>query len=334
MLSHRRTGARLLGPFLAVVVRAASLHVSAALPTTLQFHCEFEQSTRADHARGHPDPLDQTGVAFVPGHRGLALRLDTGSVEYAAAEHLSSAQGTLAGWVSLDPTQPSRGLRSLFTWRDASTDSFAVTFSPDGREVRALIRPRVRPASSLAAGAIDPQPNAWNHLAVTWSYPRLRILWNGEPVADADLRSVVGRPAARFRLGARPAQASSPLLALDEFRLYDRALNERELSVLTGRYPRPRLVRADLLQRDYQYPARVIPWAVQLRGELTDRNQLRLEVPGQPPVTLPWADAPVFVLDQPLPVGTNSLSLTLLEADTVLDRVTRETVCLPPFSLP
>ncbi|MCZ7637794.1 MAG: LamG domain-containing protein [Verrucomicrobia bacterium] len=322
-------------------MRASSLHASdpsvpaSSLPTNpLLWHCDFEQSTRADVARGNPDPLDLSGVIFVPDHRGLALRLDTGFVEYAAAQHMSSAEGTLAGWVSLDPTQPNRGLRTLFTWGEPSGDSFAVTFSADAREVRALIRPRVRAASSLATGNIDPQPNTWNHLAVTWSYPRLCIFWNGEPVADAELRSVVGRPAARFRLGARPAQTASPFLALDDFRLYDRALNERELSVLTGLYPRPRLVRADLLQRDYQHPARVIPWAAQLRGELTDRHQLRLEVPGQPPLTVPWADAPVFVLDQPLPVGTNTLSLTLLEAGAVLDRVTDETVCLPSFSRP
>ena len=323
------------------MVRASSLHTSdpavhaSSLPANaLLWHCDFDQSTRTAFARGNPDPLDESGVAFVPGHRGLALRLDTGYVEYAAAENISSAEGTLAGWVSLDPTQPSRGLRPLFTWGDSSSDSFAVTVSSDAREVRALIRPRVRPASSLATGAIDPQPKKWNHLAVTWGHPRLRIFWNGEPVADGDLRSVVGRPAARFRLGARPAQTASPFLALDDFRLYDRAMNERELSVLIGHYPRLRLVRADLLQRDYRYPAPVIPWALQLRGELTDRHQLRLEVPGQPPVTVPWADTPVFVLDQPLPPGTNSLSLTLLEADTVLDRVTNEVVCLPPFSLP
>ncbi|MBE7503808.1 MAG: hypothetical protein HS113_26685 [Verrucomicrobiales bacterium] len=310
------------------------LHASSLPTNALLWHSDFDQSTRAVLARGNPDPLDQSGVAFVPGHRGRALRLDTGFVEYAAAENISAAEGTLAGWVSLDPTQPSRGLRTLFTWGDSSSDSFAVTFSSDAREVRALIRPRVRPASTLATGAIDPEPRKWNHLAVSWRFPSLRILWNGEPVADAELRSVVGRPAARFRLGARPAQPASPFLALDDFRLYDRALNERELSVLIGRDPRPRLVQANLLQQDYQSPARVIPWAVQLRGELTDRHQLRLEVPGQPPVTVPWTDAPVFVLNHPLPVGTNSLSLTLLDADTVLDRVTHEVVCLPPFSLP
>ena len=154
-------------------------------------------------------------------------------------------------------------------------------------------------------------------------------------MADAQFKAVVGRPAPTFRLGGGRGGELESRLVLDELAIFARELNRREIAEISGGGGPPRLAAANYLQQDYLEPARVIPLEVQLRGRLTGDVRLRLQVADLPPMTQPWTDAPIFILDRPMPRGTNLAILRLLDGERLAGAWTNLLVCAPgPDRLP
>lgn len=318
--------------------------LQAATPAeALLFRCDFEAGARAAEARGARDPVRSERISRPPGHVGQGVGLNPGVIEYPAGANLPAIEGTVACWLQLTSDRRSGDREKenvpVFIWQGTNADTLAINLTADGRQVRASIRSgsawTVGAAATSAVGRINATTPDWHHLAFTWRFPRCRIHWDGDVVADAELKAVVGRPAPTFRLGGGRGGELESRLVLDELAIFARELNRREIAEISGGGGPPRLAAANYLQQDYLEPARVIPLEVQLRGRLTGDVRLRLQVADLPPMTQPWTDAPIFILDRPMPRGTNLAILRLLDGERLAGAWTNLLVCAPgPDRLP
>ncbi|MHC1765400.1 MAG: LamG domain-containing protein [Verrucomicrobiia bacterium] len=299
----------------------------------LLMYCSFDQSPTADFARGRPQALTAYGGQLTSGCKGQAWDLRTGFLEYESRGNIANSSGTIAFWFKPSWDSGDPGSHYFVAWGSPSGDplvnKLSLYFGKDAQDIRFFIRPAMKvPSSNLARATPTLAADSWHHLAVTWEYPEMRIYLDGEVKARCPLRGVPGDGYKSFVIGANEAHGTGMASVLDEFYIYGRALNDREISALREAEKRPRLLDAKPLQSIFVGSVRSVGFDAELAGALDRNHGLQLKVGGLNSIRMPWSDKPVFILPQAAPPGDYLAVLTLLEGDREIGAITNQLRCL------
>lgn len=164
------------------------------------------------------------------GHLGGAYQFSGTGDEILIPDHeaLHSASGTIALWVYLSDDQPNMIASKPFETETAN--SWLLYADADG----SLLLETMTAFTETGAGAIA--PDAWFHLAGTWSPGGDTLYVNGEALATAGSGTVFDGN--QVVLGADHDHGGQiyPLYGLlDDVRIYDRALSLDEIAALAAR---------------------------------------------------------------------------------------------------
>ena len=204
------------------------------------FYASFDQGLEAEIAAGEAKPVDAKEVEFVPGLRGQAVRITEPSLlSYATGPNLPKERGTLELWVRPDWEGTEGKVRGIFHENgpdDTSKypDSGAIQIFTVGMGVWFGVR--VGPHYQRA-GTADWRPREWHHIAYTWDHQV-----GGRAYVDGQFyRPRFGKyfdnytwkvkHYDKFYIGSYSTRAKYKFNgALDEVRIYDRALSAQEIA--------------------------------------------------------------------------------------------------------
>jgi hypothetical protein len=182
---------------------------------------------RAADSSGNRNAGAIVGARRTSGRHGRALtfdgRDDRVSVPHASTLELTSSL-TLEAW--LKPSSRDRRWRTVLA-KAAPGDVAYALYASD---------PHMRPAAaagtargSAARNGAVLRPGRWNHLAVTYDGSALRIYVNGKLSATHVRRGALPTGAGPLLIGGDRARARSYRGAIDDVRIYDRALDVGEI---------------------------------------------------------------------------------------------------------
>jgi hypothetical protein len=198
----------------------------------------------SDASPNHHDGTVLGGAALGPGYHGMGMVLDGGSKAItlgspAALDNLSSL--TVCAWLNpsvLDRTNPGA------TIADKSNDGYDggwnayLDFEPTSLHVGYLAREGV-----WGYGVSTVPISTWTHACTVWSNGALTIYVNAQLDALATMGMIHGLPAHDdaandLVLGRQTNANQYPLNGtLDDFVLYDRALDANEIAAIHGCSP-------------------------------------------------------------------------------------------------
>lgn len=239
---------------------------AAAVSGALLFHAPFENSAEAVSAGGECNPLVAEGLEFVPGKKGMGIRLTEkakSKLEYAARGNLNWKEGTFSCWVRREWGKERRYGGNLFAtapFRGSGTPGTGAlhVWWSTHEWFRADVNDKARSHSS---GPV-PCNGKWEHIAVTWKDGDATHYVNGMAVGAVSdsyspmryaLNVAAGKvkpkefpdfaEPERFAIGALPVELAReqwrnfpggvPFKRLDgivdEARIYGRALSAEEI---------------------------------------------------------------------------------------------------------
>lgn len=204
------------------------------LDDTLVAHWSLDEGSGTLAADSSPNGLDAsiTGAAvWRAGQRGSALHLGAEpaflQVPAAAALDLTDAL-TLAAWVR--PIQ-STGVSQMLFSKD---NAWELEIGKTGPQSYSL-----RFDNTVVGQGLSPvELGVWQHIAVTWDGSVVRYFHNGESDGSTPYTGLLPSAASDLGLGGRPTDTASggPTFffdgALDEARIYRRALDAAEIATL------------------------------------------------------------------------------------------------------
>ena len=191
-----------------------------------------------DRSTNHLDGTP-TGFAdnlYAPGLFRNALQfVPSASVAFPAKPALTTPTGfTFSAWLRA-PLASSHGF-ALARWSDTASNSWTVSVRPDGLPVLEFLDPAGHRVTLFAQAGSDTtaiNDDTWHHLAATWNDHHKAVLYiDGESEAQGIVVGWHPGAAASFTLGG----ASADTFALDEVRLYNRALGPGEVCQLPVTY--------------------------------------------------------------------------------------------------
>jgi hypothetical protein len=232
-------------------IALSGLSAAAAAPTAgLLLYASFDAGVdTADGLKG--DLTAITGVPrkssrgaidapLVPGAKKKALDMtkNTPQLVYAAAGRISQEAGTISIWVKTtwDYDANHNGPSRVIAWwgKDPWKD-----------EIRAFVwnnySVAIRPSTAGQAVAADGflmdkwAADEWHHLAFTWDgvTGEMRVFADGKSVSSGAGYVPFKVAAPKLYIGSFPSGVNDPLgAAIDELRIYDRALDDPEIEEL------------------------------------------------------------------------------------------------------
>ena len=205
----------------------------ASIDDGLVAHWAFDEgsgSTLHDGTGNGHDGTLMNGPVWVDGKRGGALQFD-GADDYVGLGkigHQFASQVTAAAWIKPNG-QGSSYYVSIISW-----GNYLYPFNlvlTKGRNIRAGIR-----TSEKTYYVSTQQPLSfgnWHHVAMSYDGDALTVYVNGEPLASA---SAAGSLSQRYynqtTIGMNPGNVDFFNGAIDELRVYDRALDAGEIAQL------------------------------------------------------------------------------------------------------
>lgn len=238
----------------------ASNVVSAEL-----FRVSFDNGLNAETTAGDAKVVESSGLQFVPGVSGQAVRIPAdGVLRYATEGNIQPAAGTIAFWLRLD-WDPCGG--HIYRDRDFSAEGIwgQVWTSPFNRSLvciqekqgsqKAGLRSSVNTSVSLSIGRPGQSWNInrqffagdWHHIAFAWEHGVAQYIYVDGCRVGRDERVGEMEFGDGFSLGTAKT-GSKPLSgldgAIDEFRIYDSALAPEQILALAAE---ARPVEVDLL---------------------------------------------------------------------------------------
>ncbi|MDD5706916.1 MAG: hypothetical protein PHR35_13415, partial [Kiritimatiellae bacterium] len=212
------------------------------------FHASMDGSYVADVAKGGGAPLEQAAPHFVPGKFGQAALIgpDAAYVAYAQAGNFNPREGTATCWVRFTDWTPfQQGPDRLYLLRCG--DGFYWGFNPYWHDFALGVGEKdftfTRTAEILNAFRLNWMKRTdWIFLACTWQNGIARLYVNNN-LSGETLDGNIGeipRLADRIWLGQkepysyamRGASKGTGHLAVDEFTIYDRAMQPMEVRLL------------------------------------------------------------------------------------------------------
>lgn len=221
------------------------------------FYASFNQSKKADMAAGRREPLTGEGELIAEGKFDGAVYLPTGAtLTYDAPGNIYAERGTISFWWRLDEP-PGRTYFNLLKISYAQHSTWDFTFAQiswSGSNFYVATRDRnVERYDAEASGLKSPDPGRpygrpvpgrWYHIALTWDeLSGINLFIDGKICAetlgplhlDANLDQIGVHTPALSPHGTRGSQRKA---AVDELRIYDRALTQEQITLLAqGKVP-------------------------------------------------------------------------------------------------
>lgn len=179
--------------------------------------CLAFEGSLADGSPSALSPSTENGVAFVPGKKGEALKLDAPTeIRFAPADVIDVKAATVEAWVYRDPI--SFGDDTVF---DADA-RFAMTVEQDGT---------LRCNTAIAAARGGEVPIAqWVHVACTFDGAKIAGYVNGMPAATASSAITTG-PSAGAAIGDNAPEGGEQLLGMiDQLRVFSVARTAAQIA--------------------------------------------------------------------------------------------------------
>ncbi len=215
-------------------VALATLCMAVSASASVPFYASFDGTVDADVGAMPQAEVHDGPAQFEVGKRGQALLVgdDSAYLSFDAA-NLPAAEGTIEFWIK-PLGWDSVSTLTFHVWVETDTDGQAgqkfIFYKYYKDQSLRLIREQNNPL-------VERKPFAWKgwiHLAVTWSPQASTIYWNGEPsesmtpLASAG-EEFLGRMLIGDRAWAKDIARNGERTLLDEFYIYDRALEPEEI---------------------------------------------------------------------------------------------------------
>ncbi len=248
-----------------IIFKGARFAPSAELPPVppreprakpeLLFHASFDESAKADFAKGSPEPLEANNLSFVPGLRGGAVRMtaETKSVlSYAMASNVVPERGTVSLWLKREwkdegKSEDGKDILRIFFGnpsdeKGARLGSGQLWFWMLGRAIRADQRDS---KDRYKVFGRVPNLKDWCHIAVTWDEYGINIFYNG--VAYDEVRPVSSHTRTALR-SLEPLQFTRQIFdkffvgcqgrvqqidgLIDDLRIYSAPLSDKQIKAI------------------------------------------------------------------------------------------------------
>ncbi len=218
---------------------------------------ESGQTRRDASGQGNHLSVENNGIQSGPGPVDEATTFDFDgkgylSISDSAQEGLDVKNSlTVAGWVKMDKPWLRQGLVSKYK-SGGGNRAYDLYFSSHNR-LRWVVSPDGTYRSSYALSAYtddDLEPGVWYHVAAVFdaNAKKLRVYLDGEQVASKSVNyTTINNSSAPFILGADQYLGQTDRYfdgAMDDWRVYNRALGKTELQQLInlGNAPEPEVV--------------------------------------------------------------------------------------------
>lgn len=194
---------------------------------------------------GNGKPVRQEKLQLVPGKFGQAVRLEGGAkLAYPGKGNIDLFRGSAAMWVRKDrPWSEKRSYRILKAVAGKSWNENAFYIGGtrwDELSVAQHDRDRKRNLV-LSPNKISYPAGEWQHLAVTWNGPEIRVYMNGQEISyktpPNPMREAPEGVPYRIEIGSETGDSEVLNGEIDELRIYNRALTPEEIGVLFRHVP-------------------------------------------------------------------------------------------------
>lgn len=229
--------------YCAAVLAAVGVTACAGIADGLILYAPMDGSTEAAAANGRPVRAEK--LKFIDGRFGKAVRLEGGAkLAYPAKDQFDFERGTVAMWIRRDrPWSEQRSWRifkaaagkewneNAFYIGGTRWDELCVS-QHDRDKKRNLV---------LSPNKIPYPAGEWQHLAVTWSGPEIRVYMNGKEISyKTPSNPMRERPEGtphRLEIGSESSDKEVLAGEIDELRIYNRALPPEEVKALFNHVP-------------------------------------------------------------------------------------------------
>ncbi len=235
----------------------------------VSFYASFDRDAVADYARGNPEPISLSSIAFVEGRIGRAVltrksrEAELGKVEgrasslnYDATGHLFGERGTLAYWFrpgyDLDDPTVRSGSNSTGPYLvnvSAVEDTYYNQFIRAGIKGNSFYlwvvdRDGTWRGPSFTEAIATWKRGEWHHIVMTWDAARGMRLYADGVLKYSTRGEDAFPPATPWKIGVgtqpptdRPGWTSGADAAYDELIMLDRAVTDDEvIALMEGRY--------------------------------------------------------------------------------------------------
>lgn len=214
-------------------------------PAGLVGHWKFDEgsgSFAADASGFGNDGTMVNGAGWTGGKFGTAANLD-GANDYVSAASSASINNprtgmTVAMWINLRSAVNVYGCLAGRRWGPGWDDLWVLYYDNSDGQNRYSFGARTSDAVYVTGPSSLGDLNSWVHIAGTYDGSRIRVYRNGAEIASAALTGTIPTESSALFLGAgdNGNTGIGEYLngAMDDVRLYDRALSASELQSLAG----------------------------------------------------------------------------------------------------
>jgi len=225
------------GPMLFLCMAAFVVQAEPPAPT---FSLSFEHGLSPERCvRGSVATVKGT-PRFVPGVRGKAMFVPSGcTIAFPVSGHVRPEEGTIALWARLTTAAGRPQYARLFEMADAVKPQTAVriTYPGGGSVVAGVVSTGGKKYTPWPLGDARIRGQLWQHYAVTWGAAGAAFYVNGVTLTASDSMPTLRHLPKLFFVGSEPTGVHSALTAIDEVRIYDRALHSHEIRAIAGLEP-------------------------------------------------------------------------------------------------
>ncbi len=229
---------------------AAQRGAAAILRPEILLKADFENNLEYTSPEGTGSGQSVGHIAFVPGHKGLALALaKSGRAWLPAPANLLSAPGAVELWVRLNhkPSRATPSQRTIFHIEGKSplTDSLALVTIYD--ELRVRMKDEIGTLNGTADSDVTAwNPGEWHHVALVWNHECIRLYLDGKLQVRPDegkvlwdnVNGLTTGPQTRINLGWRFGNWLGDS-TIDELTVFGRELAADEIAKRFAEQSRP-----------------------------------------------------------------------------------------------